>query len=258
MTSRPSHAATTPVDDGADDAPAEPTAATGSARSAPDSPDAPSADHATPPEPAQRASETEPTQASETEPTEASETGAAEHFVSRRRRERRRRWALLTVLVVLLLGASAGGVYLWRVAEAWIERDAQWQSHSTELTGTIGEVSQELEDTKAELEVVRGQLDQAQLRISELADEKARLGDEHAVVRQLAEYQERVTTAATAVVGALDSCIASQQRLIRWYAETPEPEPEDLETFTELSGALDEVCSAAQEAKESLQEELEG
>jgi len=258
VTSRPSHAATTPVDDGADDAPAEPTAATGSARSAPDSPDAPSADHTTPPEPAQRASETEPTQASETEPTEASETGAAEHFVSRRRRERRRRWALLTVLVVLLLGASAGGVYLWRVAEAWIERDAQWQSHSTELTGTIGEVSQELEDTKAELEVVRGQLDQAQLRISELADEKARLGDEHAVVRQLAEYQERVTTAATAVVGALDSCIASQQRLIRWYAETPEPEPEDLETFTELSGALDEVCSAAQEAKESLQEELEG
>lgn len=165
---------------------------------------------------------------------------------------------LVTALTLLLVASIAAGAYLWQVAEAWIERDAQWQSHSRELTSTLGVVTSDLEDTKAELDVVRGQLDEAQVRISELADEKAQLGDEHAVVRQLAEYQERVSLAATAVVSALDSCIASQQRLIRWHDETEEPEPEDLETYLTLSVTLNEVCSAAQQAKEALQEELEG
>jgi len=162
------------------------------------------------------------------------------------------------VLVVLLLGSVGAGAYLWQVAEAWIERDQQWRAHSIALTTTIGETSSELEDTVAELAVVRGQLDQAQTRISELADEKARLGDEHAVVRQLAEYQERVSLAAAAVVTALDSCIATQQQLVRWYAEDVEREPEELEELESLGEAVDEVCTAAQEAKDALQEELDG
>jgi len=173
-------------------------------------------------------------------------------------RARRRRWILVSVLVVLLLGSVGAGAYLWQVAEAWIERDQQWRSHSIALTTTLGETSSELEDTVAELAVVRGQLDQAQTRISELADEKARLGDEHAVVRQLAEYQERVSEAAAAVVTALDSCIATQQQLVRWYAEDVEREPEELEELAALDAAVDEVCTAAQEAKDALQEELDG
>jgi len=173
-------------------------------------------------------------------------------------RARHRRWVLLSVLVVLLLAAIGAGYYLWQVSEAWIERDLEWQAHSRSLTNTLGETKSELEDTMAELEVVRGQLDQAQTRISELADEKARLGDEHAVVRQLAEYQERVSLAAAAVVSALDSCIASQQRLIRWQAEDVEREPEELEELEELTDRVGEVCSAAQEAKDALQEELDG
>lgn len=173
-------------------------------------------------------------------------------------RARRRRWVLTSVLVVLLLGSVGAGAYLWQVAEAWIERDQQWRAHSIALTTTIGETSSELEDTVAELAVVRGQLDQAQTRISELADEKARLGDEHAVVRQLAEYQERVSLAAAAVVTALDSCIATQQQLVRWYAEDVEREPEELEELESLGEAVDEVCTAAQEAKDALQEELDG
>lgn len=229
MTSGPTPAATTPVDDGGTDDAIETTVA-----------------------PA-----TDPPSAASSQPSPP-EGETPEEATPVRRRPRHRRWILVTVLLVLLAAAIASGTYLWRVADAWIERDGQWQGHSRELTSTLGAVSSDLEDTQAELDVVRGQLDQAQQRISELADEKAKLGDEHAVVRQLAEYQERVSTAAAAVVNALDSCIASQQRLIRWYAETEEPEPEDLEVYTDLNATLGEVCTAAQEAKEALQEELEG
>src|SRR5690606_22630769 len=173
-------------------------------------------------------------------------------------RARRRRWVLTSVLVVLLLGSVGAGAYLWQVAEAWIERDQQWRAHSIALTTTIGETSSELEDTVAELAVVRGQLDQAQARISELADEKARLGDEHAVVRQLADYQERVSQVAATVVSGLDACIASQQRLVGWYADAaaaeeagedgepgdvPPPSPAVLES---LSATVSEVCASAQ------------
>lgn len=194
----------------------------------------------------------------ESDTQDAVVSAQAERPPRQRTRARHRRWVLVSVLVLLLGGAVAGDAYLWQVSEAWIERDAQWQVQARSLTASLGETTTELEDTMAELEVVRGQLDQAQTRISELADEKAQLGDEHAVVRQLAEYQERVQTAATAVVAALDSCIASQQRLIRWYRDTEEPTDEDLLVLAELGESVNTVCSAAQEAKDALAEELDG
>jgi len=190
--------------------------------------------------------------------------------VPHRHRARHRRWILPAVLAVLLVGAIGSGVYLWRVAEAWIERDAQWQAHASDLAEELGTTKSELGDTMGELEVVRGQLDQAQARISELADEKARLGDEHAVVRQLADYQERVSQVAATVVSGLDACIASQQRLVGWYADAaaaeeagedgepgdvPPPSPAVLES---LSATVSEVCASAQEAKDALQDELDG
>lgn len=165
---------------------------------------------------------------------------------------------LSIVLALLLVGAGAGGHHLWQVADAWVVRDGEWRAHSRGLATELAETSRDLDDTVAELGVVRGQLDEAQARISELADEKAQLGDEHAVVRQLADYQERVSQVATAVVTALDGCIASQQQLIRWHRDVTDPEEEDLEAYGELSAAMSEVCRSAQKAKEALQEELDG
>lgn len=183
-----------------------------------------------------------------------------EHRATARRRPRRRRgWVVLSIVLALLLaGAGAGALHLWQVADAWVVRDGEWRAHSRGLAAELAETSRDLEDTVAELGVVRGQLDDAQARISELADEKAQLGDEHAVVRQLADYQERVSQVATAVVAALDGCIASQQQLIRWHRQVTEPEDADLEVYRDLSATMNEVCRAAQEAKEALQEELDG
>lgn len=176
-----------------------------------------------------------------------------------RRVRRRRGWIVLSVVLTLLLaGTTAGAAHLWQVSEAWIERDGEWRAHARGLAAELAETNVNLEDTVAELEVVRGQLDEAQARISELADEKARLGDEHAVVRQLAEYQERVSQAAGAVVTALDACIASQQQLIRWHRDVEEPDDEDFEAYAELAATVSDVCRSAQEAKDALQEELDG
>jgi len=184
-----------------------------------------------------------------------SEGSATGPTASHRARAPRR--ALTLVLAVLLLVAGALAGYLWRVAEAWQERDSAWAERSGALSASLAAERGELEDTRAELEVVRAQLARAQERITELADEKARLGDEHAVVRQLAEYQDRVQEAAAAVVEALDACIASQQRLVRWLETAPEEDP-DLRAREELATTAREVCGAAQEAKEALEEELGG
>jgi len=298
VTSTPtaSSGSTTPVDDAVEGAPEEtpagespspessaqdpPTAGTASAGSPPD-PLAPGSSGSASPasSPPASASPAESPEEGEPEPAprHLAEEAHARHLAddqrlydpTRRRRARRRAWILSSTLAVLLLGAIAAGAYLWQVAEAWEARDAEWRGHAETLGGDLASTRGELADTMAELEVVRGQLDQAQRRISELADEKARLGDEHAVVRQLADYQERVSQVATTVVAALDACIASQQRLVIWYAAAdeaaqadedadPAPVAPDRAQLVTLTARVDEVCRAAQEAKDALQEELDG
>ncbi|HEY0119123.1 MAG TPA: hypothetical protein VGC04_10110, partial [Cellulomonas sp.] len=91
-------------------------------------------------------------------------------------------------------------------------------------------------------------------RITALADEKAQLGDDREVQRQLVDYQERVSQAARNVASALSNCIDGQNQLITYLENAAAYDPADLERF---KSEVQTVCGAATDANTQLQRELD-
>lgn len=163
----------------------------------------------------------------------------------------------LGVLVVLVLALGAATVHLYRTSTAWEERAGEYLADARGLGGDLAAERAELAGTRAELDAVRDQLATAHARIVELADEKAQIGDDREVQRQLVDYQQRVSDAAGQVAHALDQCVQGQQQLIGYLQQTVEGtaryDEADLDRFTR---DVDALCQAASEANMSLQREL--
>jgi len=160
---------------------------------------------------------------------------------------------LSLLLVGVLLGAGLLLARMITVNQAWQEASADWEqlarTHGEQLATAQGQ----LDATSSELESVRSQLATAQQRITQLADEKAQLGDTTEAQRQLADYQERVSQAAGNVAVALASCIDGQRQLIGYMDEA------DRYDATQLAGFRQQVetlCGAATDANTQLQREL--
>ncbi len=164
----------------------------------------------------------------------------------------RRRRALVAVVVVLAV-ALVAAAYLWRSADSWATAAADWEALARQHGEEVAVAQAEIEALSSELEATRGQLTTAQARITELADEKARLGDTTAAQQQLADYQARVSQAAGQVATALASCIDGQERLIGYLEEASRYDPADLQRFR---GDVERVCGSATDANTSLQREL--
>ena len=163
-----------------------------------------------------------------------------------------RRIALgLLVLVTIALVALA--VYLYRTAQAWEDRSADYLEAAEVIGEDLAANRAELTGARAELEAVRSQLGTAQERIVQLADEKAQLGDDREAQRQLVDYQERVSEAAGQVALALDQCVQGQQELIGYLADAEEYDPDALTAF---ESDVEVLCQAATEANIALQREL--
>lgn len=163
--------------------------------------------------------------------------------------------ALVAVLVLLVLLATAAAVYLYRTTTAWEERAEEYRSAAEQLGGSLAATEADLEGARAELEGVRAQLATANQRILELADEKAQLGDDREVQRQLVDYQQRVSEAAGTVALALDQCIQGQDQLIGYLEDPSRYDPAELARFGDEVSAL---CQQATDANAALQRELEG
>ena len=176
---------------------------------------------------------------------------------------RRRRGAVAAVVLLSLLLAAALGVggYLWYAADRWSADAAVWETQAREhgqhvaaLENELEAVTRELTAARDQLTTVREQLSTATARITELANEKAQLGDANAVNQALIDYQQRVSEAAGTVAQALGRCTDGQGRLIE-YLRTPEQwDPDSLQQFADQVSAL---CAQATEANERLQTELQ-
>lgn len=173
---------------------------------------------------------------------------------------RTRRWprrVALGTAALLVVALAAATVHLYRTSTAWEERAEEYLIDARGLGGELATTRAELDGTQAELAAVREQLAAAHGRIVELADEKARLGDDRELQRQMIDYQERVSAAAGQVAHALDQCAQAQQQLIGYLQQTVEGSaqyaPEDLARFT---SDVETLCQAASEANMSLQREL--
>ncbi|MFI2752622.1 hypothetical protein ACGIF2_04215 [Cellulomonas sp. P22] len=158
---------------------------------------------------------------------------------------------VLGLLLAVLLGAST---YLVVLARSLEQRSTEWEQVAR---GTVEDLAQsrgELEGALAELEGTREQLGAAQARITELADEKAQLGDDREVQQRLVDYQERVSEAARDVASALSTCIDGQYRLIEYLQNAAQYDPTDLARFR---SDVERVCGAATDANATLQKELD-
>lgn len=170
-------------------------------------------------------------------------------------RRRRGLVAAVVVLSVLLAAALGVGAYLWVTTTRWQESSAEWETTSRGLGEDVARLQAELDGANAELESARGQLATAQQRITDLANEKAQLGDENEASQQYLDYQSRVSEAAGTVAAALGQCTTAQSQLIGYLGDRDAYDPADLERF---SGQVDELCQAATDANAQLQQELAG
>ncbi|WP_240645876.1 hypothetical protein [Georgenia sp. SYP-B2076] len=166
----------------------------------------------------------------------------------------RRPRRLVVALVVVLVAALAGGTYLGVLARSWSVRAGALEATATDLGTRLARAEADLDQRTSELGTATAQLDTAQARIIELADEKARTGDDREVQRQLATSQERVSEAAASVASSLQSCVAGQDTLIGYLHEADLYDPAELARF---EGEVATLCDQAAAANDRLQRELD-
>ncbi|SKC79682.1 hypothetical protein SAMN04324258_3989 [Krasilnikoviella flava] len=160
----------------------------------------------------------------------------------------------MVVLAVLLAGSLGVGTYLWLTTTRWQEHSAAWESEARGYADRVASLDAELDATDAELVAAREQLATATARISDLANEKAQLGDENVASQQYLDYQRRVSEAAGVVTTALGDCVDAQSQLITYLGDRGSYDADDVERF---ASDVETLCRQASKANDQLQKELE-
>ncbi|WP_426595384.1 hypothetical protein ACPPVS_07395 [Cellulomonas sp. McL0617] len=170
-----------------------------------------------------------------------------------RRRPRTAVVVLSAVLVLVLVGTGLVLARMLATTRAWQESSAGWERLATQGATDLASTQGDLATAQSELDTTTAQLATAQTRITDLANEKAQLGDTNATQQELADYQARVSQAAGQVATALAACITGQQKLIGYLQES---QKYDTAQLTQFGQDVATVCSQATAANTALQAEL--
>lgn len=157
------------------------------------------------------------------------------------------------VLAVALVVALVAVGRMIQVTTAWQHTSAQWQALARTHGDQLAQAQADLKAAQDELTSTRSQLDAAQTRITQLADEKAKLGDSTAVQQQLADYQARVSQAAGKVATSLATCIDGQNKLISYLDNAS---AYDAASLARYRNDVQSYCGQATAANTALQREL--
>lgn len=144
--------------------------------------------------------------------------------------------------------------YLWITTTQWQRTAGEWEGEAQRYANRVAELDQQLDGANTELAAARDQLAAATGRISELANEKAQLGDQNIASQQYLDYQMRVSDAGAEVATALGRCVDGQEELIGYLKNADAYDPSDLKRF---QGQVNDLCRKAGDANRSLQKELE-
>ncbi|WP_344105660.1 hypothetical protein [Myceligenerans crystallogenes] len=158
-------------------------------------------------------------------------------------------WLALALVATLVLAG-----YLWVTTTQWQATSAQWESEAHRYASQVATLDLQLDGANAELAAARDQLATATGRISELANEKAQLGDQRVASQQYLDYQMRVSEAAAKVAVALGQCVDGQDELITYLGDADAYDPGDLRRFR---NQVDDLCDQARDANRALQQELD-
>lgn len=164
--------------------------------------------------------------------------------------------AALIALALVATGVLAA--YLYQSARDWRAQAGGYLAAARDIGEDLAVSRSDLAGAQAELEAVRAQLAMAHQRITELADEKAQIGDQREVTQQLVAYQERISDAAGQVAHALDRCVQGQQELID-YLQRVATDPTAVlppDQLTKFRADVDAFCASASMANAALQREL--
>lgn len=158
------------------------------------------------------------------------------------------------VLAVLLVATIAVGAYLWLTTVRWQRTSAEWEDKAHEHAEEVASLRMQLDGVSSELQGARDQLSTATARITDLANEKAQLGDENVASQQYLDYQTQVSGAAATVASALGQCVSGQEQLVGYLKDANQYEAADLRRYEQQVNAL---CADAEQANETLQQELQ-
>lgn len=117
---------------------------------------------------------------------------------------------ILATLLVLTLAVTGYLIYLSR---SWAAQSEALDEISTGLGVQVAQLQAELKSTTDSLDVSQEQLAKAQKRITELASEKALVGDDRESQRIIAQDTAQVANEALTVSGKLGDCITAQNLL---------------------------------------------
>ena len=159
---------------------------------------------------------------------------------------------MVALAVALVVAGLAVGRML-QVNAAWQRSSTQWQALARSHGEQLAQAQADLQAAQDELTATRSQLDAAQQRITQLADEKAKLGDTTAAQQQLADYQARVSQAAGKVATSLATCIDGQNKLIGYLDNAS---AYDAASLAGYRTDVQSYCDQAKAANTALQHEL--
>ncbi len=168
--------------------------------------------------------------------------------------KRQRLWIIITALLGVLL--ITAGFIIYRLTDV----SNQWQAQVEDVKAQNYDLGQRLADEQAkvvalqaQVDLVSEQLNTAQQRVLELADDVAQRDDNaEFYARQINDLTDVLTTAAT-VANSLNKCVDYQQQLIGYLTTPANYDPLEVATFQ--SGVV-KVCDAATAANVDLQTAL--
>ena len=161
--------------------------------------------------------------------------------------------AVAVVLAVLLVATLGAGAYLAVLSNQWHDRSGQWESESRMLGEKVANLTTDLSGMTAELTLTREQLATAQTRITELADEKAQVGDDRENQKLLASDIQAVAQEALDVSASLGDCISAQNTVLTYLTTPDSATPEVMQAAVDQSNS---VCTSAIADYKALQQDL--
>jgi len=161
--------------------------------------------------------------------------------------------AAVIVLSILTVAALSLGTYFWFAADQWQANAQAWEAQARAHGEQVADLTAELELAQAETATTQQHLESAQDRITELANERAQLGDQQVVDQNRIDFQQRLSTAAAQVASSLDLCISRQDELIEALRNPGRYTEESVANF---GNQVVQFCAEARTANANLQAEI--